>query len=94
MSQLHLQLESLELVRSGSLDLFAHSLIGPLLHAVESLADVHLGGIVLVCLLERRKVDVQCREVVCFQVVKQVKGSAGNEGKYWQEGHCRTDLIM
>ena len=60
MSQLHLQLESLELVRSGSLDLFAHSLVGPLLHAVESLADVHLGGIVLVCLLERRRVDVRC----------------------------------
>ena len=61
MSQLHFQLKSLELVRSGSLDLFAHSLVGPLLHAVESLADVHLGGIVLGCLLERRKVDVLCR---------------------------------
>lgn len=54
MSQLHLKLESLELVGRSSLDLLAHSLVRPLLHAVESLADIHLGGVVVDCLLEKK----------------------------------------
>jgi hypothetical protein len=53
-SQLHLKLKSLELFRRSSLDLLAHSLVRPLLHAVKSLADIHFGGIVVVCLLEKR----------------------------------------
>ena len=91
MSQLHFQLESLELVGRSSLDLLAHSLVRPLLHAVESLADIHFGGIVVVCLLSERG------RVVCgvfhkcpnFQVGwKEQVGEcclAGNEGKHWRE---------
>lgn len=53
-SQLHLKLKSLEFVGCSSLDLLAHSLVRPLLHTVKSFADVHLGGIVVVCLLTKR----------------------------------------
>lgn len=60
MSQLHLQLESLELVGRSSLDLLAHSLVRPLLHAVESLADIHFGGIVVVCLLRKSRESRVC----------------------------------
>jgi hypothetical protein len=55
MSQLHLKLKSLEFLGRSSLDLFAHSLVRPLLHAVKSLADIHFGGIVVVCLLGKSR---------------------------------------
>jgi hypothetical protein len=81
-SQLHLELKSLELVRRSSLDLLAHSLIRPLLHAVKSLADIHFGGIVVVCLLEKGngECDVSCvREVFKCQVGSKLSSlSAGN----------------
>lgn len=54
-SQLHLKLKSLELVGCSSLDLLAHSFVRPLLHAIKSLADIHFGGIMVVCLLVRRE---------------------------------------
>jgi hypothetical protein len=57
-SQLHLKLKSLELVGRSSLDLFAHSLVRPLLHAVKSLADIHFGGDVVVCLLGKSRDEV------------------------------------
>lgn len=62
MSQLHLKLKSLELIGRSSFDLFAHSLVRPLLHTVKSLADIHFSGIVVVCLLgkSRDEYDVSC----------------------------------
>jgi hypothetical protein len=93
MSQLHLKLKSLELVGRSGLDLLAHSLVRPLLHAVESLADIHFGGIVVVCLLEKSKVecDVSCVYEKCSTSKLKANWrvwSVGNEGKYWREGHC------
>lgn len=43
-SELHFHFQCLELVRLFSLDLAAHTLSRPLLHAVEPLGDVHDGG--------------------------------------------------
>lgn len=44
-SQLHFHFQCLELIRLFSLDLAAHTLSGPLLHAVKPLGDVHDGGV-------------------------------------------------
>lgn len=44
MTQVHLDLEGLELFRQAGAGLCAHLLVGPLLEAVELLVDVHGGG--------------------------------------------------
>lgn len=44
MTQVHLQLEGLELFGEPGAGLGAHLLVGPLLEAVELLVDVHCGG--------------------------------------------------
>lgn len=50
MADAHFRFQSFEVVGDVSLDLATHSLPSPLLEAVESLVDIHLGCFVVVCM--------------------------------------------
>lgn len=45
MAQLHLRLQTAELIRDARLGLGANLLASPLFHAVEALVDIHGGGV-------------------------------------------------
>lgn len=61
MTDAHFRFQSFEVVGDVGLDFTSHSLPSPLLEAVESLVDIHIGYFVLVCMCDLFKLRLKAK---------------------------------
>lgn len=100
MTDAHFRFQGFEVIRDVGLDFTTHSLPSPLLEAVESLVDIHLGCFVLACMCELS--NLQLKAIIKEPSGERAQGThikkpdavVNERGiKSRQDGLTRTDVV-